>query len=316
MKDFLQLIKIFKKHLLKPDPFLFPIILVALLFFLAVFDVYQKGEIILKSTLNSPIANYQSSSYPLLKNKFSPDILAQAAIVIDKDSGVAIYAKNENLRFSPASTTKIMTALTALDYFKLTDILEVKRISNEGSILGLIRGEKMTFLDLLYAMLLPSANDAAFVIAQNYPGEEKNFIEKMNQKAKLLGLNNTHFQDPAGLLDQDGYTTPLELARLASYSLDNKIFSQIVSTKYRFISDIYAVNTYSLLNRNKLLGIDGISGIKTGFTDEAGGVLVTSKKQNGHTLIIVVMRSEDRFGDTLALASYVSDNLTYLSIRP
>src|SRR3990167_8540047 len=267
MKDFLQSIKLLIKQILKPDPFLLPIILVAALFFLAVFDVYQKGEIILKSTLNTPITNYKSSSYPFLKNKFNPNILAQGAIVVDKDSGVVIYAKNENLRSSPASTTKIMTALTALDYFKLTDILEVKRVADEGSILGLIQGEKMTFLDLLYAMLLPSANDAAFVIAQNYPGEET-------------------------------------------------IFIQIVSTKYRFISDINGINTYSLLNKNKLLGIDGISGIKTGFTDEAGGVLVSSKAENGHTLIIVVMRSEDRFGDTLALASYVSDNLTYLSIRP
>src|SRR3989344_6619575 len=313
MKDFLQSIK---KRFLKPDPFLFPIILVAILLFLAIFDVYQKGEIILKSTLSSPISNYKNASYPLLKNKLYPDILAQAAIVIDKDSGVIIYAKNENLRFSPASTTKIMTALTALDYFKLTDILEVKRVADEGSILGLIKGEKMTFLDLLYAMLLPSANDAAFVIAQNYPGEEPGFVEKMNQKAKLLGLNNTHFQDPAGLFDPDDYTTPLELARLASVSLENKLFSQVVSTKYRLISDIYAVKTFSLLNKNKLLGIDGISGIKTGFTDEAGGVLVSSKTENGHTLIIVVMRSEDRFGDTLALVSYVSDNLTYLSIHP
>lgn len=316
MKDFLPSVKILKKYLLKPDPFLLPIILIAFFLFLVIFDVYQKGEIILKSTLNSPFSNYINTDYPLLKNKLSPDILAEAAIVIDKDSGVIIYAKNKNLRFSPASTTKIVTALTALDYYKLTDILEVKRVADEGSILGLIKGEKMTFLDLLYAMLLPSANDAAFVIAQNYPGEEPGFIEKMNQKVKLLGLNNTHFQDPAGLLDQDDYTTPLELARLASVSLDNKIFSQIVSTKYRFISDINGINTYSLLNRNKLLGIDGISGIKTGFTDEAGGVLVSSKSENGHTLIIVVMRSEDRFGDTLKLISSLSDSLTYLSIRP
>lgn len=316
MKDFLKSIKIFKKHLLKPDPFLLPVILVSLLFFLVVFDVYQKGEIILRSTLIPPFPNYINATYPLLKNKFVPDILAQGAIVVDKDSGVVIYAKNENLRFSPASTTKIMTALTALDYFKLTDVLEVKRATNEGSILGLVKGEKVTFLDLLYAMLLPSANDAAFVIAQNYPGEEPSFIEKMNQKAKLLNLNNTHFKDPAGLLDQDDYTTPLELARLASYALDNRIFSQIVSTKYRFISDINGINTYSLLNKNKLLGIYGISGIKTGFTDEAGGVLVSSKAENGHTLIIVVMRSEDRFGDTIKFASYLSDNLTYLSIRP
>ena len=313
MKDFLRSIK---KRFLEPDPFLLPIILVIVLFTLVVFDIYQKGEIILKSTLSSPFPNYHISSYPFLKNKINPDILAKAAVVIDKDSSVVLYAKNENFRFSPASTTKIMAALIALDYFKLTDFLEVKKATDEGSILGLVPGEKITFLDLLYAMLLPSANDAAFAIAQNYPGETEGFVEKMNQKAKLLNLNNTHFQDPAGLLDQDGYTTPIELARLASASLENKIFSQIVSTEYKFISDIYGVNTYAIFNRNKLLGIDGINGIKTGFTDEAGGVLVVSKAENGHTLIIVVMRSEDRFEDTLTIVNQLTGNLTYLSIRP
>lgn len=313
MKDFLRSVK---KRFLEPDPFLMPIILVIVLFVLVVFDIYQKGEIILRSTLSSPFPNYHSSNYPFLKNKINPDILAKAAVVIDKDSSVVLYAKNENLRFSPASTTKIMTALIALDYFKLTDLLEVKKATDEGSILGLVPGEKITFLDLLYAMLLPSANDAAFAVAQNYPGETEGFVEKMNEKAKLLNLDNTHFQDPAGLLDQDGYTTPIELGRLASVSLENKIFSQIVSTKYKFISDIYGINTYPVFNRNKLLGIDGINGIKTGFTDEAGGVLVVSKAENRRTLIIVVMRSEDRFEDTLKIVNQLTGNLTYLSIHP
>src|SRR3989344_104254 len=313
MKGFLRSVK---KRFLEPDPFLLPVTLVIVLFILAAFDIYQKGEIILRSTLISPFPNYHSLNYPFLKNKINPDISAKAAVVIDKDSSVVIYAKNENFRFSPASTTKIMTALTALDYFKPTDILEVKKAINEGSILGLVLGEKITFLDLLYALLLPSANDAAFAVSQNYPGGTEGFVKKMNQKAKLLNFNNTHFQDPAGLFDKDDYTTPLELGRLASYSLNNKIFSQIVSTKYKFISDIYGENTYLVYKRNNMSRTDGIKGIKTCFTDEAGEVLVVSKAENGHTLIIVVMRSEDRFEDTLKIINLLSDNLTYLSIHP
>jgi D-alanyl-D-alanine carboxypeptidase len=177
-------------------------------------------------------------------------------------------------------------------------------------------GQRILFKDLLFAMLLPSSNDAALTLAQNYSGGEKAFINKMNEYARLLRLFNTSFADPSGLLDELNHTTPIELARLTSVALRNKLFAQIISTKHKIISDADGLFNYSIFNLNKLLGIDGINGVKTGFTDEAGQVLVTSKKTtDGHTIIAVVMNSEDRFLDTKKLLDYVSNNLNYLPIR-
>ena len=245
------------------------------------------------------------------------DLSAEAAVIMEDDSKVVLFAKNPNLRFSMASTTKIMTALVALDYYKPDDVSTIKTENVEGAILGLEKGEKMFFEDLLYALLLPSANDAALALAQNYKGGEVEFVKKMNLKAEEFNLENTHFEDPTGLLDDSNYTTVIDLARLSSEALKNKTFAKIVATKQKTITDVEGRKTYQFRNLNKLLGINGVSGIKTGFTDEAGGVLSTSKVEDGgHTLIIAIMKSEDRFADTEKLLEFVSGNIIYQSIHP
>lgn len=273
-------------------------------------------DFLVKSNINEPkvLASETSavSEYPILRTSIEPVITAKGAVVMDADSQVVIYSKNSNLRFSSASTTKIMTALTALDHFSLNDILTVKSATSEGVVLGLKEGQKITFGNILYGLLLPSANDAAFVIAQNYG---QNFVVNMNRNAAKLNLYNTHYKDPAGLEDDEDYTTPLDLARLSSIAIKNVVFSKIVGTKDKTIADEEG-QTYNLKNLNKLLGFDGIFGIKTGTTEGAGQVLVTSKKKGTHTLIIVVMGSEDRYSDTQKLLNLISDNITYLPIRP
>lgn len=234
---------------------------------------------------------------------------------MDADSQVVLYSKNPDLRFSTASTTKIMTALTALQQFKLNDILTVKDASSEGVVLGLKTGEQITFENLLYGLLLPSANDVAKTIAQNYSKGERGFVNLMNENAAKFNLYNTHYEDPAGLLDEGDYTTPLDLARLASIAIQNSTFAGIVSTKQKTFIDLSG-NTYTVKNLNKLLGVDGVDGIKTGYTEGAGQVLVTSKVEKDHTIIIVVMGSEDRFLDTEKLLTMISGNVTYLPIHP
>jgi len=276
------------------------------------FKVWNIGNKLLPRPFNvSPEAKL-----PIIKTKFIPVVSAQGAIIMDADSKVVLYSKNPDLRFSTASTAKIMTALSALDYFKTTDILTVRQATSDGSVINLFAGEQMSFENLLYAMLLPSANDAALAISQNYPGEEPAFVQKMNSKAKELKLYNTHYSDPAGLVDSGDYTTPFDLARLSSFAIKNNTFKQIVNTKEKVIYDTTGASIYPLQNLNKLLGIDGVNGIKTGYTEEAGQVLVTSKDEKGKTVIIVVMGSEDRFSDTAKLLDLVSNNLTYLSIHP
>jgi len=255
------------------------------------------------------------SEYPLLSNNHFPDISAKAALVMDDDSKVVLFAKNPNLLFSMASTAKIMTALVALDYYKLDDVLTIKTEGVGGTTIGFKKGQKVLFRDLLIAMLLPSSNDAAFAVAQNYKGGENAFIDKMNEFAKRLKLFNTKFVDPAGLDDED-LTTAIELAHLASFAIKNEPFSQVVAKKQAIISSMDGKSSYSISNINKLLGVDGINGIKTGFTNEAGQVLVGSKTSDGHTLISVVMNSKDRFSDTKKILDYTSRNLNYLSIHP
>ncbi len=316
MSDFQRLVKFLKNNFPKGELLVIPGILVSILFLLVILDVFVKGRNFLISSTESPVPSYETKKIPFLKNRYQPAISAKAALIMDKDTGTILYQRNGNLRFSPASTTKIMTALIGLDYYKPEDVLEVKEEISEGSVLGFASGQKFTFENLLYAMMLPSANDAAFTIAQNYKGGYDGFIKKMNEKAQNLNLPNTHFEDPAGLMDEKNYTTAMELARLASFSINNKKFARVVSTPKMQITDTLG-NSYAIFNRNKLLGVEGVNGIKTGFTEEAGDVLVTSKESSGHTIIIIVLKSQDRFADTYELLNLVDfDNLTFLSIHP
>lgn len=252
---------------------------------------------------------------PLLTDTYMPHISAQGAFVMDDTSRVVLYAKNENIRLSPASTTKIMTTLVALDTYKPNDLLTVKRTGIEPVVVGFPLGAKVTFHDALYGLLLPSGNDVAYMLADNYPGGFSAFIAAMNAKAKMLHLDNTHYADPAGLVDDEDYTTPKDLAMLASYAIKHPVLAQVVDTKEKIIHDSFG-NTYDVKNLNELLGKYGVNGIKTGYTGEAGEVLVTSSVMQGHTIIIVVMKSDDRFADTEKLLQLVQKNLTYLSVHP
>ena len=290
--------------------------MLAIIAYLVLVDLKVQQMVNYNRVLPFPVRARNVTLYPLLVGNKNPNISALAAVVVDDDSKTTLFSKNPTLLLSMASTTKIMTALVALSYYKMTDILTIHTNNVEGAKIGFFNGQKIKFEDLLYSMLLPSANDAALAIAQNYPGGESAFVEKMNEFAKVFNLNSTRFGDTAGLLDDKGYTTPLDLARLASVALKNNVFARIVDTKHKDISDVDGKNSYSLYNLNKLLGIDGVDGVKTGYTDDAGQVLVTSKKEKGHTIIAVVMGSSDRFSDTKELLKLISGNINYLSIHP
>ena len=250
--------------------------------------------------------------YPILKTVYTPAISAESAIIMENSSKGILYQKNPTFRFSMASTTKIMTALTAIEAFNPDDILTVRRKGVEGTVLGLVPGEQLTFEPLLYAMLLPSANDAAFAIADNYPGGEKAFVTAMNRKAKEYYLTNTHYGDPAGLNDDEDYTTVFDLAQLTSHALKEPLLVKIVMTQNKEITSLVG-KPYFLENLNKLLGTNGVTGFKTGQTTGAGGVLVTTAVKNNRTFIIVVMRSLDRFADTAILLQLINDNVKYFS---
>jgi D-alanyl-D-alanine carboxypeptidase (penicillin-binding protein 5/6) len=267
-----------------------------------------------------------SSLYPVNFTGEKPPLLtARSVVVMDKNSSVVIYSKNENLWVLPASTVKIMTALVALDYYQPEDILMVGEVNDFGQTMKLKVGEKITVKNLLYGLLVASANDAALVLAQNYPGGEKAFITAMNRKAAALNLGNTYFANPTGLdSDKEGnlmtdfsYTTALDLARLAAEAFKNPLFSQIVQTEKITVTDVSGKISHQLFNINQLLGkIEGLKGGKTGWTQEAGECLVTYTEKENHGIITVVLGSKDRFGETEKLIKWVFENYRWIDITP
>lgn len=271
--------------------FFFNLVLVLLIFHF----VNKIQRIVLSSTISKPI---NASEYPVAENGQQPFISARSYVIYDKNARVIVDGKNEHLRFAPASTVKIMTAVVSLEHYKLSDVLEAKELfRTEGSSMGLFEGERMTVENLLYGLMLPSGNDAAFTLSYHYPGGIVGFVQRMNEKAKELRAENTYFYDASGYDDRN-YTTAYDLARLGANALDNPVFAEIVKTRTKLVYDETRRISHPLSNLNKMLEHSDVLGIKTGFTDEAGGVLVTSVRYKNSTYIVAVLKSEERFLDT------------------
>lgn len=296
---------------------------VGVLIFLTLFllpgqNVYERPLVFKKQAVaDLPFPIPTPAPYPVNITGLFPEITAQGVLVVDLPSGVILYQKNPNLRLSPASTTKIMTALVALEHFKLDQVLTVKTVETRGRVMGLFPQEKITAESLLYGTLVHSANDSAFCLAENFPGGEKAFVEKMNGRAKKLGLKNTHFENPVGFESPLQYSGALDLFRLTSYALQNKTFAKMVGTPSITVHDQEFKYFHFLQNVNKLLGkIPGVAGVKTGFTQDAGECLVNLAKNNGREILTVVLKSEDRFKETERLLDWVFFNHRWEEITP
>lgn len=237
-----------------------------------------------------------------------PKTNSRRYIVYDRISKSMIIGKNEDVKSAMASTTKIMTTIVILEKSDLDETVTVsaKAGGTGGSRLGLKRGDKASVKDLLYGLMLRSGNDAAVALAEHVGGSVKEFAELMNEKAIELGLTNTHFVTPHGLDDANHYTTALELAKLTDYAMDNETFAKIVGTKS---TTIYINNQPRQINNtNELLGVlNGVVGVKTGFTNNAGRCLVTETKRNNMDIITIVFGADtkkDRTKDSVNLIEY------------
>ena len=237
-----------------------------------------------------------------------PKTNSRRYIVYDRISKSMIIGKNEDVKSAMASTTKIMTTIVILEKADLNEKVTVsaKAGGTGGSRLGLKRGDKASVRDLLYGLMLRSGNDAAVALAEHVGGSVKGFAELMNEKAIELGLTNTHFVTPHGLDDANHYTTALELAKLTDYAMDNETFAKIVGTKS---TTIYINNqSRQINNTNELLGVlNGVVGVKTGFTNNAGRCLVTETKRNNMDIITIVLGADtkkDRTKDSTNLIEY------------
>ena len=196
-------------------------------------------------------------------------VSARGAVLMEAESGDVVFGQNENARLPMASTTKIMTALVALEQLPLDTVVTVTResVGVEGSSIYLVEGEVLTLEQLLYALLLESANDAAAAIAVAVAGSVEDFAVLMNEKAAELGLADTHFVNPHGLDHEDHYTTARELALIAKEALNNPAFREICSSRRKTIPLHGDEGVRVLINHNKLLtSYEGCIGVKTGFT--------------------------------------------------
>lgn len=224
-----------------------------------------------------------------------PEVVGEAAVVIDSRNGQVLFEKNPHQKVFPASTTKTLTAIIALESGRLGDMVTIPddACNVEGSAIGLQKGEKISLEDLLYALLLNSGNDSAVAIANYVGGSVDGFVQLMNKKAAELGAVNTNFNNPNGLPDPNHYSTAYDMALISRYAMQNPVFRKIVSTKIKTIHRDDPNAQSFLENHNRLLWqYDGAIGIKTGYTEQARQCLISAAARQGRELIAVVMKSE------------------------
>ena len=203
----------------------------------------------------------------------------------------------------------MMTALVAIESFALDQVITVGQITTPPQKIHLLPGETITIENLLYATLVASGNDAAEALAAAFPDGREAFIVAMNSKATALHLTNTHFTNPTGFDFVNHYSSALDLARLATSALKNPTFARIVSTPKISVFSADSKIEHKLTNINQLLGrLDGVKGVKTGYTEEAGEALVALTERNGHQILTVVLGSQDRFGETEKLIEWAFSN--------
>ncbi|MBQ2999092.1 MAG: D-alanyl-D-alanine carboxypeptidase [Clostridia bacterium] len=237
-----------------------------------------------------------------------PSVSARSAILLCAEDGSVFFEKNPDERLGPASTTKLMTALTVLSLVEDPDTaVKIPReaVGIEGSSIYLVAGEMLTVRELLWALLLSSANDAATALAVFSAGSVENFCEKMNALADEWGLQNTHFSNPHGLSDDDHYTTARDLASIARRVLDDPLLSGIVATYKKTIPMDGTPDARLLVNHNRLLRTyEGAIGMKTGFTKATGRTLVSAAERGGMTLIAVTLNAPDDWRDHTAMLDF------------
>lgn len=260
-----------------------------------------------------------------------PELGAESAILMDLKSGRVIYSKNPDEQLYPASTTKIMTGILALELGNLSDVVTASvaalaPITNEDSHMGILIGEELTMEQLINGMLVYSANDAANVIATHIAGTSEHFVELMNQKAQELGTTNTNFTNTYGIQDENHYTSAADLAIISRYAMQNEKFREIVKQKVYNIPPTNKYKTERILpSTNLFLGTmrsqkyvyQPVTGIKTGHTSDAGYCLVTSAEYEGTELLAVVMKCNNQdtcYTNSKSLLTYGFNNYKYQSI--
>lgn len=259
---------------------------------------------------------FQPSSLPQLLTAFDPQtVMAESFLVMDLSSFTPIINHKSQQKMYPASLVKLATALVGFEHYSLEQVLKVNKVINEELKMGLVKNERISTINLLYGILVYSANDAAYTLAENYPGGVKEFVKAMNQLAIRLKMKNTVFTNPIGFDHPKQITTAYDLAILSKEFIKNPILLNIASTKAITVADADYEHFHYLNSINELLGeIPHLGGLKTGTTDNAGQNLISFYRLNQKPLLIVVLKSQDRFVDTRSIIDFLNQNLVYNKI--
>jgi len=234
-------------------------------------------------------------------------ISAEAVVAYDVSGSKIIAGKNEHERLMPASTTKMMTAMIAMEEYDPEEIVTISRAAEAiGHAIDIVPGERLLVIDLIKAMLVNSGNDAAVSLADHHPGGYQTFVNLMNRKAVALGLKDTHFSNVSGVEAGDHYGSAYDLSLIANELMKNPTLKGFVGAKEDVIYTTDKQIVHKLKNLNELLWtVPGVIGVKTGWTEVAGDCLATYVTRNGHDIITVVLKSKDRFADSTILIEWV-----------
>lgn len=275
--------------------------------FLLTFVFYHNFPNYVAKTADATETGFVATSAPESMARVAfPIITAQGVYAYDLDSREVLYEKDADRLLLPASTTKIVTALVALDNYDLGEVINTGQFGASGSSMGLTWNEQIVVRELMYGLLIHSGNDAAEVLAASHSGGREAFIDEMNEKAKALGAYNTHFVNPSGLDEAGQITTARDLAKIAEAAMGVFEFAKIVGTEKYTARDVTGATLHYLTNRNELLGeVPGVMGVKTGWTEGARENLVTLVERDGKRVMIVLLGSQDRFGETKELIEWI-----------
>ena len=263
-------------------------------------------------TKKNDLFTFKHPPQPVVVNKNKPQLSTNFYILIDNETNQILVSENENTRIYPASTTKLVTALTALNIYPLEEVVTISKDYVDGKVMELKSGDKVTIKTLVAGLLIHSANDAAFSLASHYPQGITGFVDQMNLLTKKYGLKNTHFINFDGLHSPDHYSTVYDLSQIARIAIQNSTLRNYVKIKSMELTDIYGQKVYKVLSTNELLGVlPEVEGLKTGWTPEASGSFIALLNIDGHYLISVVAQSDDRFNDTKILLNWAKENLTW-----
>jgi len=290
--------------------------LLGLLTIMTALLVVAVSSFFVKETVLREKIEFSSSSLPVVAKPPRPYLTAKAYLVLDADSGTLLAWRNRGWALPPASLTKIVSALVVLDKYSLDEVLVVDRAYSVGRNISLAEGERMRAGDLLRALMIHSANDAAYVLAANYPGGVAGFVEAMNEKVNKLGFKRTSFINFDGEEDNGHFSTAFELAQLARLLVEDPFLAETVQLSEAEIYDIDGRVVHQLETTNELLGVmPEIKGLKTGWTQQAGecfiGLFEFEKDGRQRRVLTVILGSRDRFGETKKLAKWVKGNVSW-----